>query len=99
MSPTGDPQRSVPPVDSSSGKPLAANRPTTVSGTVVAGVEAGCRLLATENGSYLLLGVPAAELRVGDGATVTGRVDRSIVSTCQQGIPLVVERVNSVTTR
>jgi hypothetical protein len=73
-------------------------RPTgrvTVTGTVTPGVEPGCLLLDAGGGtSYLLVGGARAELRPGRRVAVTGRVDRGLLSTCQQGEPLVVASID-----
>ena len=58
----------------------------TVTGTVSEGVEPGCLLLD----GYLLVGGDRDQLRPGARVAVTGRVDRDLLSTCQQGVPLVV---------
>jgi hypothetical protein len=65
----------------------------TVTGVVAEGVEAGCLLLDGGGQRYLLVGGDRAELRAGARVTVTGRVDRGLLSTCQQGEPLVVSRI------
>jgi hypothetical protein len=66
----------------------------TLTGTVMAGVEPNCLLLDAENGGrYLLVGGERAELRPGRRVAVTGRVDRDLLSTCQQGEPLVVASI------
>lgn len=66
----------------------------TLVGTVMAGVEPNCLLLDAENGGrYLLIGGRRAELRPGRRVAVTGRVDRNLLSTCQQGEPLVVASI------
>jgi Protein of unknown function (DUF5818) len=66
----------------------------TLTGTVRAGVEPNCLLLdATDGGRYLLVGGERAELRPGSRVAVTGRVDRDLLSTCQQGDPLVVASI------
>jgi Protein of unknown function (DUF5818) len=66
----------------------------TLVGTVTAGVEPNCLLLDAEDGGrYLLIGGERAELRPGRRVAVTGRVDRGLLSTCQQGEPLVVASV------
>jgi hypothetical protein len=68
--------------------------PVTVTGTVSQGVEPGCLLLDAGGGTrYLLVGGERAELRPGRRLAVTGRVDRSLLSTCQQGEPLVVTSI------
>ena len=61
----------------------------TVTGTVSEGVEPGCLLLDR----YLLVGGDRDQLRPGARVTVTGRVDHGLLSTCQQGVPLVVASV------
>ena len=72
-------------------------RPTgklTVTGTVRAGVEPGCLLLeAAGGGPWLLVGGERARLRPGARVAVTGRVERDLLSTCQQGEPLVVAAI------
>ena len=66
----------------------------TLTGTVRAGVEPNCLLLDAEDGGrYLLVGGERAELRPGSRVEVTGRVDRDLLSTCQQGQPLVVASI------
>jgi hypothetical protein len=66
----------------------------TLVGTVMAGVEPNCLLLDAEGGQrYLLVGGDRAGLRPGSRVAVTGRVDRGLLSTCQQGEPLVVSAV------
>jgi Protein of unknown function (DUF5818) len=66
----------------------------TLVGTVTAGVEPNCLLLDAENGGrYLLIGGRRAEMRPGRRVAVTGRVDRDLLSTCQQGEPLVVASI------
>ncbi|HYN18622.1 MAG TPA: hypothetical protein VEY96_11115 [Actinomycetes bacterium] len=65
----------------------------TVTGTVTEGVEPNCLLLEAQGGPYLLVGGDRAELRPGARVAVTGRVDRDLLSTCQQGLPLVVAAI------
>jgi Protein of unknown function (DUF5818) len=75
-------------------RPSRPAGPVTVTGTVSQGVEPGCLLLDADGGpSYLLVGGERAELRPGRRVAVTGRVDRSLLSTCQQGEPLVVTSI------
>jgi hypothetical protein len=75
-------------------EPTRTGGPVTVVGTVAEGVEPGCLLLEAEGGgSFLLVGGERAELRPGRRVAVTGRVDRSLLSTCQQGEPLVVASI------
>jgi hypothetical protein len=73
-------------------KPPAAGQ-VTVTGTVVEGVEGGCLLLEGGGTRYLLVGGDRSQLRSGARVAVTGRVDRGLLSTCQQGEPLVVSAV------
>ena len=81
-------------------KPAESTRtggPVTVVGTVAEGVEPGCLLLQAERGgSFLLVGGERAELRPGRRVAVTGRVDRGLLSTCQQGEPLVVASIEAI---
>jgi Protein of unknown function (DUF5818) len=66
----------------------------TVTGTVRAGVEPGCLLLEDQaGGRFLLVGGERARLPPGRRVAVTGRVDRGLLSTCQQGEPLVVASI------
>jgi len=57
----------------------------TVTGTVVDGVEAGCRILQTDTGGYVLTGPAAAGLSVGSTVTVRGRIQVGALSICNQG--------------
>ncbi|RJK96393.1 hypothetical protein [Vallicoccus soli] len=72
--------------------PPAAGRGTTVTGTVEAGVEPGCLLLAPEGGgeAYLLLGGPARDVSPGARVRAVGTVETDLLSTCQQGTPFQV---------
>lgn len=65
-----------------------------VKGTVSEGVEPGCRLL-THNGVVYLLIWRHGTLITGQEVEVEGTVQPDLVTTCQQGTPLVVERVLS----
>jgi hypothetical protein len=65
----------------------------TVTGTVREGVEPGCLLLDADQGRFLLVGGERGELRAGSRVQVTGRVARGLMSTCQQGEPLVVAAI------
>jgi Protein of unknown function (DUF5818) len=76
-------------------KPTEPAGQVTVTGTVREGVEPGCLLLDAEGGTrYLLVGGERAELAPGSRVAVTGRVDRDLLSTCQQGEPLVVASID-----
>jgi hypothetical protein len=70
-------------------EPAPPSGEVTVTGTVAEGVEPGCLLLD----GYLLVGGDRDKLRPGARVAVTGRVDRGLLSTCQQGVPLVVASV------
>ncbi|HEX6755455.1 MAG TPA: hypothetical protein VF109_05865 [Mycobacteriales bacterium] len=93
-----------PPVDGSSapsGSPgrvdpaPAPGRQITVEGVVEPGVEAGCKILTTPSGSYLLLGSDE-QVPLGVRVRIRGEALTSVSTTCQQGTPL---RVISVTRR
>ena len=78
--------------------PVAGSPPptgeVTLVGTVMAGVEPNCLLLDADRGDpYLLVGGERARLRPGARVAVTGRVERDLLSTCQQGEPLVVASI------
>jgi hypothetical protein len=86
------------PTTQPAGPPTTTEAPPagelTVTGTVTEGVEPNCLLLDAEGGQrYLLVGGDRAELRAGSRVAVTGRVDRGLLSTCQQGEPLVVSGI------
>jgi hypothetical protein len=66
-----------------------------VTGTVTRGVEGNCLLLEAGGGPYLLVGGDREALRPGARVAVTGTVDRDLLSTCQQGVPLVVASVDA----
>ncbi|MGC4819398.1 hypothetical protein [Micromonospora sp. DT63] len=63
---------------------------TELTGTITAGVEPNCLLLD----GYLLVGGPRDVLAAGTRVTVTGRVEKGMMTTCQQGMPFVVESAN-----
>ncbi|RZT82676.1 hypothetical protein EV382_5986 [Micromonospora violae] len=92
--PTGLPESvtPTPPPGVKTAKPGGPSTPpgvgaTTLSGTVQGGVEPGCVLLD----GYLLLNGPRDVLTPGARVEVTGRVERGMMTTCQQGTPFVVE--------
>ena len=82
----------VPGSPATTTQPPAAGQ-VTVTGVVTEGVEAGCLLLDGGGRRYLLVGGDRSQLRSGARVTVTGRVDRGLLSTCQQGEPLVVSAI------
>lgn len=68
--------------------PTVTTGPTmTITGTPQRGVEAGCLLLD----QYLLIGGDRTLLDSGVAVQVTGHVDRTVMTFCQQGTPFVVE--------
>jgi hypothetical protein len=78
----------------SSGRPVAGGQ--TITGTVTAGVEPGCLLLADSSGSHLLIfDDPAmrADAPVGSKVKINGKSDPGMMSTCQQGVPFIVVSV------
>jgi Protein of unknown function (DUF5818) len=84
----------TPPGNPTVTKPAKPAGEATVTGTVREGVEPGCLLLEADGGtSYLLVGGERSELAPGSRVAVTGRVDRDLLSTCQQGEPLVVASI------
>jgi hypothetical protein len=85
VAPSSAPPFTVPP----KGRPSLPPGPgaATLTGTVEAGVEPGCRLLD----GYQLIGGPADVLTAGAKVTVTGQAKPDMMTTCQQGIPFVVE--------
>jgi hypothetical protein len=76
-------------------EPTQAGGETTVTGTVTEGVEPNCLLLEADGGPYLLVGGDRSELKAGARVAVTGRVDKDLLSTCQQGVPLVVASIDT----
>ncbi|MFY1619365.1 hypothetical protein [Micromonospora sp. WMMD736] len=85
------PSTPAPPIKSPGGPtvpPPAGSAELT--GTITAGVEPNCVLLD----GYLLVGGPRDVLTPGARVTVTGRVEKGTMTTCQQGTPFVVESAN-----
>jgi hypothetical protein len=81
------------PTPTPSGKP-SGGASMEISGTVVEGVEMGCRLID----QYLLMpgpGINRDDLRIGAMLTVRGRVEKGMMTTCQQGTPFVVTEIVS----
>ncbi|MET8280130.1 hypothetical protein [Micromonospora sp. NPDC005174] len=88
---SASPSSPAPPIKSPGGPsvppPIGA---TEITGTITAGVEPNCVLLD----EYLLVGGPRDVLTPGARVTVTGRVEKGTMTTCQQGIPFLVEDAN-----
>jgi hypothetical protein len=85
---TGKPPVSTtPPLPGTSPSPPPVTALVTLRGTMVEGVEAGCRILKAENGkNYELLGMDEALVKPGIRVEVRGRVAVGMVSYCMQGI-------------
>jgi hypothetical protein len=68
----------------------------TVTGVVSAGVEPNCLMLNGAKGPYLLIvtGDMTKAVKVGANVSVTGRPEPGMITTCQQGTPFVVTKVN-----
>lgn len=66
-----------------------SGRVTVLTGTVEAGVEAGCLLLTASGVLHQLVGA-TQRLAPGQRVTVQGRPDPALLTTCQQGTPFVV---------
>jgi hypothetical protein len=62
-------------------------QPIILTGIPLQGVEVNCLLLD----GYLLLGGPRELLASGQTLTIAGRTEESLMTTCQQGIPLLVQ--------
>ncbi|MEV1119267.1 copper chaperone PCu(A)C [Actinosynnema sp. NPDC049800] len=96
---TGDGDLMPPPVCESSptSAPATATETSTparaevtLRGRVEAGVEAGCLVLATETGQFLLLGADPEVVRAGADVVVEGVAQPGQATTCQQGTPFAV---------
>ncbi|MFG2040733.1 hypothetical protein [Dactylosporangium sp. NPDC048998] len=67
----------------------------TLRGTIKNGVEPGCVLLATDSKTYLLVGGDRAAMKSGAQVTVYGTPQPDLMTTCQQGTPFQVTKVES----
>jgi hypothetical protein len=73
---------------------VATGQSTKLTGTLEAGVEPNCVLLRAAGRPHLLIfGNPQlqAQAKIGDKVTVVGRPRPTQMTTCQQGVPFVVE--------
>lgn len=77
--------RPTKPVD-----PTASGRPITVDGVVETGVEPGCKVLTAGGKQYQVLG---NDVPVGVPVRVTGVLQPGVLTTCQQGTPMRVTKV------
>jgi hypothetical protein len=91
---------SAPPgasTEPSAGQPATKGN-ATITGTVSAGVEAGCLVLQDPQGQHVLVfdnpGL-RAQAEVGATITVTGRAEPTQLTTCQQGVPFIVTAVRT----
>jgi Protein of unknown function (DUF5818) len=69
----------------------------TATGTLRDGVEPGCLLLEADQGTvYLLVGGDRGKLAAGNKVQVTGMLAPDLLSTCQEGKPLLVSSIKPV---
>ena len=80
------------PVEDLTLTPTPSAPPVTVSGTVSDGVEAGCLVLTTDDGTYTLIGQTRG-LTAGRQVTLRGVPAPDVLTTCQQGTPFRVLEV------
>ncbi|MER7008265.1 hypothetical protein ABT297_35180 [Dactylosporangium sp. NPDC000555] len=73
--------------------PVPSGSAMALRGTIKDGVEAGCVLLATDSKTYLLVGGDRAALKSGAQVTVYGTPQPDLMTTCQQGTPFQVTRI------
>jgi hypothetical protein len=84
-----------PPSTTASGAPGRSE--ITATGTLRDGVEPGCVLLQSEQGSvYLLVGGDRGKLTAGGRVQVTGLLSPDLLSICQEGQPLLVRSIKPV---
>jgi hypothetical protein len=84
-----------PPSTTASGSPGRSE--ITATGTLRDGVEPGCVLLQSEQGSvYLLVGGDRGKLTAGGRVQVTGLLSPDLLSICQEGQPLLVRSIKPV---
>jgi hypothetical protein len=90
--PTGPviPSTPIAPGPTKPGGPVGSGRPVTVDGVAEAGVEPGCRVLTAGGATYLLLG---PDVPLGVPVRVTGILQPGVLTTCQQGTPIRVTKV------
>ncbi|MGI5236531.1 hypothetical protein [Dactylosporangium sp. CA-139066] len=81
------------PGSGSSLRPDPQGSTMSIHGTIREGVEPGCVLLATDAKTYLLIGGDKAMLKTGSQVTVYGVEQNDLMTTCQQGTPFKVTRV------
>lgn len=88
------PDETTPHLDPSLGdssKPGSGSQ-TTISGTVESGVESGCLVLEHNGTVYGIYGsFDSSVVYAGAEVTLHGKVEKDMMTTCQQGTPFVVE--------
>ncbi|HEX2143809.1 MAG TPA: hypothetical protein VHG10_04785 [Glycomyces sp.] len=92
------PEETTPYLDPSMGetsKPGSASQ-TTITGTVESGVESGCLVLEHDGTLYGVFGnFDSSVVYAGAKVTLHGKVEKDMMSTCQQGTPFVVEEAET----
>jgi hypothetical protein len=83
---------STTPVEDLTVTTTPSSPPVTVTGTVSDGVEAGCLVLTTDDGTYTLIGRTRG-LTAGTRVTLRGVPAPDVLTTCQQGTPFRVLEV------
>jgi hypothetical protein len=74
--------------------PGSGKHQLTATGTLRDGVEPGCLLLQADHGAvYLLVGGDRGKLTAGGRVQVTGMLAPDLLSTCQEGKPLLVSSI------
>jgi Protein of unknown function (DUF5818) len=77
--------------------PGSGKHQLTATGTLRDGVEPGCLLLQADQGTvYLLVGGDRGKLTGGGRVQVTGMLAPDLLSTCQEGKPLLVSSIKPV---
>jgi len=84
------PSTPVAPGPTKPGKPGGTARPITVDGVVEAGVEPGCKVLTANGAAYQVIG---GDVPVGVPVRITGVLQPGVLTTCQQGTPIRVTKV------
>jgi hypothetical protein len=87
--PGGEPQPNPSDPENPVPQPTTLPGPTELTGFPEAGVESGCWLLD----GYLLLGGDQELIASGREVQITGTVDETLMTTCQQGTPFRVDSV------
>lgn len=72
------------------GKPGGSARPITIEGVVESGVEPGCKVLTANGAAYQVIG---GQVPLGVPVRITGVLQPGVLTTCQQGTPIRVTKV------